>query len=237
VTGLIETILIREHVAVFLENHLERLMKGAKTLGISIADDFSMDEALPEHGVLKLHVDGKGLQSTISEPRYSEEALKLGWRAAIGQTILDGDRKLRGIKHDQRNLYRQARNEYPELDETIMLNPDGFICEGTRTNLFFIKQGIVHTAEYSPGMLEGITRMNILELCKSNAIQVKIGRYHPDDLLEADEVFFCNSLIGIVHLQSLGFAGESVFFPLGVQTKNIQSAYDAGVENYLSERR
>ncbi|MFM9281736.1 aminotransferase class IV [Paenibacillus jiagnxiensis] len=78
--------------------------------------------------------------------------------------------------------------------EGLMLTADGFLCEGIVSNLFFVKDGVLHTPELSTGALGGITREFVLELSRSCGKHALEGLYTWNDLIEADEVFLTGSV-------------------------------------------
>jgi 4-amino-4-deoxychorismate lyase len=78
--------------------------------------------------------------------------------------------------------------------EGLMLTHEGNICEGIVSNLFFVKDGALHTPHLSTGALGGITREFVLELSLSSGIHALEGLYTWNDLIEADEVFLTGSV-------------------------------------------
>ena len=79
------------------------------------------------------------------------------------------------------------------VDEAITLDLDGVLAEGATCNLFFVRDGVVHTPSLSGPVLPGITRSVVLELAQAEGIPVEEGSYRPDALLAADEAFLTNS--------------------------------------------
>ena len=77
--------------------------------------------------------------------------------------------------------------------EAVMLNEDGYVCEGTGENLFLVRDGVLSTPPVSEGLLEGITRDTILNLAMDLGIPVVEERLVRADLYGADEVFFTGS--------------------------------------------
>ncbi|WP_276683637.1 branched-chain amino acid transaminase [Slackia piriformis] len=77
--------------------------------------------------------------------------------------------------------------------EAVMLNEDGYVCEGTGENLFLVQDGVLSTPPVSEGLLEGITRDTILNLAMDLDIPVVEERLVRADLYGADEVFFTGS--------------------------------------------
>jgi len=88
-------------------------------------------------------------------------------------------------------------------DEAILLNSDGNVSEGSGQNLFYIKDGVVHTNDESSSILLGITRDSILEICRKNNIDTKIHKFSLEDLLCADEVFFTGTASEVTPIRSI----------------------------------
>ena len=78
-----------------------------------------------------------------------------------------------------------------------MLDTDGYLVEGTMSNVFMVKCGILMTPDLTLCGVAGIMRARLLELAQRHSIESGIQPVDPDTLLQADEVFICNSLIGI----------------------------------------
>jgi branched-chain amino acid aminotransferase len=77
--------------------------------------------------------------------------------------------------------------------EAILLNDAGQVCEGISHNLFIVKNGIVSTPPLSEGCLQGIMRSYLLQFYPN--IQERV--IQPEELQEADELFFTNVITGI----------------------------------------
>ena len=82
--------------------------------------------------------------------------------------------------------------------EGILLNQDGYLCEGTSSNLFLVRKGRLLTPAEPCEILEGITRRTVLELASQNGIPCEEGQYRPEDLLRADECFLTNTMIELL---------------------------------------
>jgi len=84
------------------------------------------------------------------------------------------------------------------IDELLHYNEKGHLTEGIYTNIFFVKDNVLHTPAIDCGILPGISRQIILETAKKLDIQVKIGYYSSSDISQADELFLSNALIKLV---------------------------------------
>ncbi len=73
-------------------------------------------------------------------------------------------------------------------DEALMLDPEGFLTEGTGENLFLVKDGKVKTTSQT-SILNGITRQSVIQYLTDQGISVTETRFTRDELICADEVF------------------------------------------------
>ena len=73
-------------------------------------------------------------------------------------------------------------------DEAIMLDPEGYVAEGTGENIFIVRRGQLRTTPLT-SILEGITRNSIMQLARERGIPVVEERFTRDEMYIADEVF------------------------------------------------
>ncbi len=80
-----------------------------------------------------------------------------------------------------------------ETDEAIMLDSTGAVTEGATSNLFFVRDGTLHTPSLAGPVLPGITRDVVLSLANDAGIPTETGRYESDAVRRADEAFLTNT--------------------------------------------
>ena len=114
--------------------------------------------------------------------------------------------------------------------EAIMLNAQGFIAEGTVCNIFFVRDGVLCTPSAEVGVLDGITRELVISLAEKDGIPVKEGRYLPEDICSASEVFFTNTTSEIMPVSQI----EDVKYPVGDMTIKLHALYKEEVSKYIS---
>lgn len=73
-------------------------------------------------------------------------------------------------------------------EEAILLDPDGYVAEGTGENVFIVRNGVLKTTPLT-NILEGITRNSVLELARERKIPIIEERFTRDALYVAEEVF------------------------------------------------
>ena len=99
-----------------------------------------------------------------------------------------------------------------------MLDVHDHVIEGTMTNLFYIKNNSLYTPVLAQSGVAGIMRGIIMTISVGNGLSVIEHAFTKDELLLADEVFVCNSIIGIWPVNQI----ENTRFSVGPVTRNIQ---------------
>ncbi len=92
-----------------------------------------------------------------------------------------------------------------DFDEAVVLNERGEIVSGTMANLFWVKNGTLHTPALSTGAVAGITRGAVIELAEKQFIPVIEGVYELGDLTEADEIFLTSASLGVAFVTTFDF--------------------------------
>ncbi|MDD5435555.1 MAG: branched-chain-amino-acid transaminase [Nitrospira sp.] len=87
--------------------------------------------------------------------------------------------------------------------EGIMLNTDGYVAEGTVSNIFIVKDGIIKTPSLDTGILNGVTRSVVINLAKEADIAILEQPFYPDELFNSDECFITNTSYEIMPVTTL----------------------------------
>ncbi len=87
--------------------------------------------------------------------------------------------------------------------EGIMLNWEGYVAEGTISNIFLVKRGVLSTPRLDTGILKGVTRDLVLGLARRNKIPVTEAMLRPKDLVSADECFITNTTMEIMPVTTI----------------------------------
>eukprot|EP01137_Pigoraptor_chileana_P013399 Opistho-2@66872 len=90
------------------------------------------------------------------------------------------------------------------LDEALLLNQNGFLCESTSSNVFIVYQKQIYTPALSEGCVAGVMRSVIIQLAKMNDIPLIEAQINPQILNEAEEVFITNASSGIRWVMGYG---------------------------------
>jgi 4-amino-4-deoxychorismate lyase len=138
-------------------------------------------------------------------PRYPATHWSQGVTAAVSTLRVARQPVLAGIKHlnrlEQVMAYRAAP---PEVEEVVLLDTGGAVVGGGRSNLFCVREGVLHTPELSNCGVRGLMRDTLQALAPALGIELRCRDLSLQDVEEADEVFMTNSLIGIWPIRMLG---------------------------------
>jgi branched-chain amino acid aminotransferase len=88
-------------------------------------------------------------------------------------------------------------------DETLLLDPSGFVPEGAGENLFIVKGGVVCTPDLSAGELNGISRNTVFAICRDLRVKLVETRITRDEVYIADEAFFTGTAAEVTPIREL----------------------------------
>ncbi len=105
--------------------------------------------------------------------------------------------------HSRLNLIR-ALIEVVDLgaDEALMLDPNGYVSSCNATNFFWVKDGRVMTST-GDYCFNGVTRANVIDLCRRHAIPITLGDFELADVHAADEAFVTGTFGGLTPVRSI----------------------------------
>ncbi|MBF0658960.1 branched-chain amino acid transaminase [Psychrobacter sp. NG25] len=114
-----------------------------------------------------------------------------------------------------------TRNGY---DEAILMDPQGYVCQGAGENLFLVKDGVLHTPDLAGGALDGITRRTIIQFADDLGIKVVERRITRDEFYLADEIFMTGTAAEVTPIReyddrTVGNGGR------GPLTEKLQTLY------------
>ena len=96
------------------------------------------------------------------------------------------------------NIVEKSNAMENGYQEVLRLNQDGVVCEGTMSNVFWIKENILYTPALETGALPGIIRQWVIEKAQEEGIEIIEKICGKASLDEVDAIFFTNSLLGIM---------------------------------------
>jgi 4-amino-4-deoxychorismate lyase len=222
--GVFETLLLAQGKLPFLSLHLDRLQLGLDGLHIeacrqNIQDQVNQCLAQTSkqqflNGIVKIIVtrgQGRGylpqaqteatiLISAYPLPELQKNYQRDGVAICICQHRLSYQPALLGIKHLNRldNVLAALELRDKNTVEGLILDDQGFVAEAVSRNLFTVKDGQLFTPDLLRGGIKGIMQGIVVEqLAPQLDLSVNTGRLTPQQVVNADEVFLCNSITGI----------------------------------------
>ena len=232
--GAFETMRFERGKVLALEAHLKRLFKCLRFQ--KIRSPYSMNQlkdlilSIPQtnsrHSAgirLMVWQDNRRVRvAIVSQPITS---LSRRCRAIVSK-IIRPKTELSHLKSLDYFCFRRAFLEAKRqgYDEAILLNREGNVVEGSRTNIFFVKNKTLYTSALSSGCLDGITRQVVLKIARQNNIPCRMTKVKAQTLFQSDEAFLTNSIAGIMPLIQVNnrWIGQRKTGPM---TKFFQKSY------------
>jgi aminodeoxychorismate lyase len=226
--GLFETIRVYAGKPFRWVQHIERLQRGAEFLKIELPfstealRDFAgqliernqMKEALlrislsrgvGRRGYSTEGANGPFLAMTLHPASVTATGNPPGWRlvtssfrVAVGDSVA-----LHKTCNKLPQILARAEAEEQGADEALLLNANGEVAEAASSNLFWIEHGTVCTTPLASGILAGVTRAFVLELCGALTLPTAEKSLRPEALKQAEGVFLTLSSLEVVPVVSL----------------------------------
>ena len=226
--GLFETIAVINEQPLCWAKHLQRLLSGCTRLKFDFNDAELLESEVisicknVDRAVLKITVTtgigGRGYKRSSTElkptrllaihpwPEYPDNYSTQGIQVHLCSNRLGHNPGLAGIKHLNRLEQVLARNEWDEANtmEGLMMDIDDNVIEGTMSNLFVVyPDKKLITSDLSLCGIQGIVRQYILDNCAELAYTSDVKKLSLDDVYAGSEMFFCNSIAGIMPVRQL----------------------------------
>lgn len=225
--GAFETVLVREGRLIYWQRHLSRLARACSLLQIPLETALleqearSLVTASDDTFILKMIVTrgsgGRGYTPPeVASPRRIVMRYPLppdySLLAERGIGVLRCHHPISenpasaGLKHLNRLDQVIASLELPaDCHEGLMCNAQGDVVEGIKSNVFLVQAGRLATPLLDRAGVSGIQREVVLEICAAQKLSCQVREVSFAEVLEADEVFVCNSVFGIwpvIHVRS-----------------------------------
>jgi branched-subunit amino acid aminotransferase/4-amino-4-deoxychorismate lyase len=214
--GLFETICLRKARIELWQAHWQRLTWSAGELGIVcpykesevLAAVKALAGKLSTDAIIKLSLikedDASRLlvYSRADRPRPDRVGLLLMESCRVQETSPLAGHKTHNYLE---NLLALEAARKRSCFEALRLNSCGQLAEGAVSNLFFFREGHLHTPGRRAGLLPGVVREEVIQ-----AFPVQEGDYAPADLLGAEAVFLTNASIGFLPVDWLLASGQEI---------------------------
>jgi branched-chain amino acid aminotransferase len=259
--GVWEGIRVHQGRMAFLDQHLDRLWEGAKAIAMDVG--ISRDElerrlydTIDANGMDSCHIRlmvTRGIRSTpYQDPRViispativiiAEHKDPLPATIETGLSLFTvhvrrGDPAVQDPKlnsHSKLNCITACiQAAQAGADEGLMLDPHGFVATCNSTHFFIVRKGEVWTStgDYCLG---GITRSNVIGICRANGIPVFEKNFSLTDVYGADEAFVTGTFAGVVPAHTVD--GRKLTEGRGAMVGRLQALYKALIESDIAGR-
>jgi len=130
------------------------------------------------------------------------EKYETGFKAALSSLRRNSQSPLSRLKSTcyMENILARMAAKAAGCDESIFLNEQEYLAEGSTTNVFLVSHGELITPCFESGVLSGITREAVLEIAQASHLKATERWVHLNELVEAEEAFVTNSILEIMPL-------------------------------------
>lgn len=160
-------------------------------------------------------------------------AMVSSWRRISHQSLIPTAKGSGGYLN---SILAKQESMSAGYDDAIMLNEHGAVSEGSGMNLFIVSSGVVRTPPVSAGILEGITRNSIIDLLRSEGVDVIETDLARGSLYSADEVFLTGTAAEVTPIRSIDGRQVGPGKP-GPITRKAQDLFAAVVAGKLDDFR
>lgn len=236
-----EVIRIIDGVALFLEDHFDRLNRSMQIHGLILPMDFQdfkqniavlANQNQKTEGNVKFiySVDCENIRWAFSFIPHTYPTIE-SYQEGVLTDLLFAERLnpnakvIQSVIRDKANQMISDRN----LFEVLLVDRDGMITEGSRSNVFFVKSNVFYSAPASM-VLEGITRQKVIDCLKRLGFQVIEQAVLKDEIVDFDAVFLTGTSPKILPVKAIG---KQLFDVRNNATLRLMESYDEMIWDYI----
>lgn len=258
--GIYETMRVYDRVVFMLDEHLIRLYRSASLIGLTIPlDADSLKRSIHEtlvanslknayirltisrgYGPIGLDPDLCPKPTVVIITQEMKDYPRSFYENGISLIIPETRRNFREAINPQikslnflNNILAKIEAKKKSAYDAIMLNAYGKLTEGTISNIFFCKNGILCTPSLECGILNGITRAVVINLAGRDGLKVEEGEFTKEDLCSSEEVFITSTTLEIMPVSKV----DDQRYTVGNITKLLHKAYRKEVRAYVANTR
>jgi len=237
-----EVVKVVKGVPLFFEEHMERIRNSGQASGIAMRKEDR--EILDEISTLVEQNQCPETNAKLVCARVGEEEVFLTYFIAtedpgpqgrgrgVHTILLRAERKDPHVKRVSSSFRDRVRDEMERAGayETLLVDGDGFITEGVRSNLFFVKGNNLCTPP-SEKVLLGVTRKHVVRICRESGIEIREERLHRGEMEGIEAAFLTGTTVDVMPIGSIeACALGSASHPL---VQGIVEKYREEVEAYV----
>lgn len=237
-----EVLRVQHGIPLFIEDHLDRLWKTAFLEKVNLpftkndilADIFLLIHNNPlEEGNIKIFISLPASSPITRLVYYTPHQYPTlqQYSEGVPVSLFDAERTNPNAKVMDVSLRAatEVAKQKNEVYEVLLVDRNGNITEGSRSNVFFIRKNMLITPPVH-AVLEGVTRKQVMYLCEQNKIPVSEQDVNVNALSEMESVFITGTSRRVLPVSNIGQLYFNVSHSL---IKTLQSLLDEHVNEYL----
>jgi aminodeoxychorismate lyase len=227
--GLFETVRVVHGKPFRFAQHLERLARGADFFKIKLPFALKeiqrfaaqlIEENKMSDAILRLtltrgtgergYTPGNENKPTLAMTLHAAPETPVEWNLITSSFRIPAADPISSFKTTSKILHVLARAEAKEkgADEALLVNTNGEVAETASGNLFWIYHDQICTVPTGRGVLPGVTRAVVLEICQTLGLQTNKCVIKPEALRNSEGIFVTQSALGIIPVSV--FDGKTV---------------------------
>jgi branched-chain amino acid aminotransferase len=240
-----EVIRIIDGIPLFVEDHFDRLQNSLKTHGYEI--NLGLEDFITKIGELIQHnscLIGNIKFVYLSFGNLSKWAYffiphhypsELDYQLGVSTDLLRVERKSPNSKIIQKSVREMADQLIADqnLYEVLLVDHEDQITEGSRSNVFFVKDEVLYTAPASK-VLVGITRQKVLECLRDLGFEVVEKGVSVKEINRFDAIFLTGTSPKVLPVQSIGNLNYNTRLNC---IKSLMNCYDGRIAQYIRSRK
>lgn len=256
--GLFETMMYQNGEIRFLEFHTERLQEGMQILQLENAKMFDnyFIKSITEELARKNNMIGQKLRVRLivfreGEGLYTPETNKAAYILQVERYVNPKTDSKHGLIVGLYTEYKKPFSELSKLksnnalvyvlaglykqnqqiDDVLILNQEGYLCEALSSNVFVYYEKTLYTPAINQGCIAGVMRRVVMDIARSEGIEVIEAQINAEIMKKADEIFLTNATHGIQWV--MGYKQKRYFNRISriLQDKLQSWTYDLDEEN------
>jgi len=238
-----EVIRVIDGVALFLEDHFDRLIRSMQIQGLAFQMDFldfkqNIAELVRQNQQMKgnikfiYSVSEGNIQWAFSFIPHSYPSPE-DYKNGVITDLFFAERKNPNAKVVQTHIRDEANRIISDrkLYEVLLVSRDGMITEGSRSNVFLVKGDVFYTAPASM-VLEGITRQKVIDCINRLGFRIIEQAVSKSEISEFDAVFLTGTSPKVLPVRAIG---KQVFDVRNSAVLSLMDSYDQLIQSYIRD--
>lgn len=240
-----EVLRVVDGIPLFLEDHFNRLLSSVQMSGLNFKMNYSEFEQYFQElctinhqsdGNVKFVLSGNSIDSRWSfsfiPHSYPSET---EYREGVATGLLYAEREQPNAKIIQQNIREKANQRMAEMKfyEVLLVDRNGCITEGSRSNVFFVKGDRFYTAPTAM-ILAGVTRMKVLECLEELQFAVLEQAVASEEIVEYDAAFLTGTSPKVLPINRIDDHRFRVNNPM---IEQLMTTYNSVIESYIASKK